>query len=209
MTSRAGRIALLAASLVLLGGTPAAAGRPYKQELPVPPAAVPGGDGAYEMRLQHGSRRPSTPTCRRRRSGLQRRRQPPSWPGPTIIAEKGTPTTVRWLTDLLPTHVLPLFDPTMPDMMPAVSALTPARRVRERRVGRQPVRDRRPAAGGDAGGRLPERAARDDGSSTTTTSTVQTRLNVYAGLAGGYLLRDADTGREGDRSTSSGAYELP
>ena len=212
MSSRAVLAALCTLSLAAVAAGPAQAGlTPYKQELPVPAAAVPGDDGVYLMRLTQFTQTvhpdlPPTPVW-----GYTDGRSAPSWPGPTIVATRGTPSVVKWTTDLPSTHLLPQVDPTMPGMMPAVAALTH-------------LHGAFVSAGSDGnpyatGALLPGQtqvATYPNAQSATTLFYHdhvhgQTRLNVYAGLAGGYLVRDADdTGREGDPlDVPGGAYELP
>jgi spore coat protein A, manganese oxidase len=212
MTSRLTRIFLCAFAMVLGAAAPAAAApAPYKQELPVPAAAVPSSDGTYRMRLTqlqqvvHPDLPPTTVW------GYTDGHSPPAWPGPTIVARRGTPTVVRWTNDLPATHLLPHLDPTMPEMTPAVAALTH-------------LHGAFVAAGSD-GNPYATDALLSGATQVTTYPNAQaattlfyhdhvhgqTRLNVYAGLAGGYLLRDADdTGLEGaPLDVPGGAYELP
>jgi spore coat protein A, manganese oxidase len=133
-------------------------------------------------------------------------------PGYVVEVQKGTPTTVRYGNALPGRH---LFDNVVPDPMHA-----PA-----------PVRTNAHLHGGFVAGAsdgnpyADPREYKPDEVQTVTYPNAQaatmlwyhdhadqiTRLNVYAGLAGVYLIRDAsDTGAEPNRlGVPGGAYEVP
>ena len=211
MSHRRRWITSCAVAGVLLSPGAAIALTPFKQPLPVPPAAKPAGDGIYRMRLTQVMQQVHPDLPPTAVWGYTDGTAAPSWPGPTIVARRGVPTQVRWLQDLPQQHLLPMVDPTMPDMPHAVRALT---HLHGAFVGA--ASDGNPFAteGLLRGGIQSTRYVNDQPATTLfyhDHAHGMTRLNVYAGLAGGYLLRDAgDTGREGDPlDVPGGAYELP
>jgi FtsP/CotA-like multicopper oxidase with cupredoxin domain len=124
----------------------------------------------------------------------------PLYPGPTIEVQKGVPTTVVYANQLPSTHLLPVDTSIVPGGDPAVRVLTHLH-------------------GGFVSGADDGNPFHTEFSNEYTQGQVQavtypneqpaatlwyhdhalaiTRLNVYAGLAGYYLIRDSDdTGNE-------------
>ncbi len=195
--------------------TPATLDR-FIDPLPIPPVLTPDRDrfphtDYYEVRMsQFGSRLhsqlPETVLW-----GYGK-----GFPGPTIEARRGRKTRVRWINDDLPQrHLLePAIDPTIyhgreyPDVRTVVhlhGAFV------------APESDGQPDAWSTPGGR--ETGERYYGNEFTYPNDQPatmlwyhdhgmhtTRLNVYAGLAGLYFIRDDDEDRLG---LPSGEYEIP
>ena len=138
----------------------------------------------------------------------------PLYPGPTIEVQQGTPTTVSYTNQLPAAHLLPLDTSIVPQADPTVRALTHLH-------------------GGFVSGADDGNAHHTDfeheyrqGQTQTVTypneqppatlwyhdhAVAITRLNVYAGLAAHYLVRDAnDTGQEPNPiGLPGGRYEIP
>jgi FtsP/CotA-like multicopper oxidase with cupredoxin domain len=147
--------------------------------------------------------------------------------GPTIVAERGTPTTVTY-ANALPTKHLLNVDPTLMQMKGKPVNSRILTHLHGGHIG--PLDDGNPYAGG----KLPNDQVVDDFRSGQTQKAIYrndqeaaliwyhdhalgiTRLNVMAGLAGAYLVRDSvDNGEGGDFSAfgggtlPSGPYEVP
>src|SRR5215218_2002128 len=138
----------------------------------------------------------------------------PLYPGPTIEVQKGIPTAVTYENRLPTEHLLPLDTNIVPEGDPTVRALTHLHGGF--------------VSGADDGNPYHtqfEDEYRQGESQTVTYPNEQpattlwyhdhaiaiTRLNVYAGLAAYYLIRDGnDTGHEPNPiGIPSGAYEIP
>ena len=184
---------------------------PYRVALPIPPKARPGLDGVY--RISAGQFRqalhPMLPAVKVWGYDDGKTRL---YPGPTIEVQKGRSTTVRFTNNLPETHLLPVND----------------RLVGER--GSDP-RILTHLHGGFVSGRsdgnpYATRNEFENGESQTVRYPPQpratalwyhdhalgmTRLNVYAGLAGYFLVRDQyDTGKEPNPiGIPGGDYEIP
>jgi spore coat protein A len=135
------------------------------------------------------------------------------WPGPTFEVRKNEPVSVKW-TNRLPTqHFLPL-DYTIHGEGLDVPPVRTVTHIHGARV--MPNSDGYPDAWVTSDGRVgPVRAADpchypNDQAATTLWyhdhALGITRLNVYAGLAGFYLIRDPE---EDSLNLPSGVYEIP
>jgi spore coat protein A, manganese oxidase len=135
------------------------------------------------------------------------------WPGPTFETRKGQPIAVKW-TNRLPTkHFLPL-DYTIHGEEENVPQVRTVTHVHGARV--MPDSDGYPDAWASSDGRAGAVRAADpchypnDQPATTLWyhdhAIGITRLNIYAGLAGFYLIRDPE---EDSLDLPSGAYEIP
>ncbi len=135
------------------------------------------------------------------------------WPGPTFEVRKGQPLWVKWRNQLPTKHFLPL-DYSIHGAGQDVPQVRTVTHVHGARV--MPESDGYPDAWVTSNGRRgPVRAADpchypNEQSATTLWyhdhALGITRLNVYAGLAGFYLIRDPE---EEGLNLPSGAYEMP
>jgi spore coat protein A, manganese oxidase len=182
--------------------------------LPIPVKATPVGPNTY-----HITQRQTQQTLHPRLGkttvwGYDDGSHGPLYPGPTIEVKKGTPTTVRYTNQLPKTHLLPVDTSIVPGGKATVRTLTHLH-------------------GGFVSGANDGNpyATKLNGEKTRgETQTVHypnkqraatlwyhdhaiaiTRLNVYAGLAGYYLIRDKnDTGHEPNPiGIPGGNYEIP
>jgi spore coat protein A len=187
----------------------------YRVPLPVPPKAVPVG-GVYKISAEQFTQalHPNLPEVKvwGYNDGKTR-----LYPGPTIEVQKGEMTTVEF-TNLLPQEHLLLVDPDVPGVGPPDGRGTDTRILTHLHGG---------FVSGDNDGNP---HATQDEFETGETQRVEyppqprattlwyhdhalgmTRLNVYAGLAGFFLVRDQnDTGEEPNPiGIPGGAYEVP
>jgi spore coat protein A, manganese oxidase len=135
------------------------------------------------------------------------------WPGPTFEVHKGQPISVKWTNQLPTKHFLPL-DYTIHGEEQDVPEVRTVTHVHGARV--MPDSDGYPDAWITSDGRAGSVRAADpchypnDQPATTLWyhdhSIGITRLNIYAGLAGFYLVRDPE---EDALNLPSGAYEIP
>jgi spore coat protein A len=135
------------------------------------------------------------------------------WPGPTFEVRKGQPVSVKWINQLPKKHFLPL-DYTIHGEGQNVPEVRTVTHIHGARV--MPESDGYPDSWVTSDGRTgPVRAADpchypNDQAATTLWyhdhALGITRLNVYAGLAGFYLIRDP--GEDG-LNLPSGQYEIP
>jgi len=135
------------------------------------------------------------------------------WPGPTFEVRKGQPISVKWTNQLPTKHFLPL-DYTIHGEEQDVPEVRSVTHVHGARV--MPDSDGYPDAWVTSDGRTGSVRAADpchypnDQNATTLWyhdhAIGITRLNIYAGLAGFYLIRDAE---EDNLNLPSGAYEIP
>ena len=136
-----------------------------------------------------------------------------SWPGPTLEVRRGEPLFVKW-SNLLPTkHFLPV-DPTIHGAGEGVPEVRTVAHVHGAQV--MPDSDGYPDAWVTSDGKAGSVAAADpchypnDQAATTLWyhdhALGITRLNVYAGLAGFYLIRDD---QEDALNLPNGPYEIP
>ncbi len=135
------------------------------------------------------------------------------WPGPTLEARKGQPLSVAWINRLPTRHFLPL-DYTIHGGGHDVPAVRTVTHVHGARV--MPDSDGYPDAWVTSDGRRgpvrPDNPCHYPNDQAGTTLWYHdhaigiTRLNIYAGLAGFYLIRDPE---EDQLNLPSGAYEMP
>ena len=135
------------------------------------------------------------------------------WPGPTIEVRQGQPISIKWINQLPSKHLLPL-DYTIHGEGRDVPQVRTVTHVHGARV--LPDSDGYPDAWVTADGHMgPVRAADPCHYPNAQAAATLwyhdhalgiTRLNVYAGLAGTYLIRDAE---EDKLNLPTGAYEIP
>jgi spore coat protein A, manganese oxidase len=135
------------------------------------------------------------------------------WPGPTFEVRKGEPISVQWMNQLPTKHFLPL-DYTIHGEEQDVPEVRTVTHVHGARV--MPDSDGYPDAWVTSDGRSGALRAADpchypnEQNATTLWyhdhSIGVTRLNIYAGLAGFYLIRDPE---EDAFNLPSGPYEIP
>jgi spore coat protein A len=136
-----------------------------------------------------------------------------SWPGPTIEVRRGEAVAVKWINQLPTRHFLPI-DPTIHGSEEGVPEVRTVTHVHGAQV--LPDSDGYPDAwvtsDGKAGTVVPADPAHYPNNQAATTLWYHdhalgiTRLNVYAGLAGFYLIRDET---EDALNLPSGDYEIP
>lgn len=136
-----------------------------------------------------------------------------SWPGPTIEARSGTPVSINWTSKLPTTHLLPI-----DHSIHGADASLPAVRNVAHLHGAcaLPDDDGYPeawfTAHGEHGPRFNPRPSAYPNCQPSTTLWYHdhclgiTRLNVYAGLAGFYLIRDE---AEKNLNLPQGDFEIP
>jgi spore coat protein A, manganese oxidase len=135
------------------------------------------------------------------------------WPGPTFESRRGDSLFVRWINQLPTQHFLPV-DPTIHGSEEGVPEVRTITHVHGAQV--LPESDGYPDAWVTSDGKAGPVGAADPSHypnhQPATTLWYHdhalgiTRLNVYAGLAGCYLIRDAE---EDALNLPSGAYEIP
>jgi len=135
------------------------------------------------------------------------------WPGPTIELRKGEPLSVKWLNQLPRKHFLPV-DTTIHGSEEGVPEVRTITHVHGAQV--MPDSDGYPDSWVTPDGRLgPVPCANPSHYPNHQSATTLwyhdhalgiTRLNVYAGLAGFYLIRDPE---EDALNLPGGAYEIP
>jgi spore coat protein A, manganese oxidase len=181
----------------------------YVTPLSIPPVIRPKNDGApvqIHMRpFSHKAHRDLPATMMWGYNGI--------WPGPTLEVRKSQPIRVKWINQLPTKHFLPL-DYTIHGEEQDVPEVRTVTHVHGARV--MPDSDGYPDAWVTSDGRTGSMRAADpchypnDQNATTLWyhdhSIGITRLNIYAGLAGFYLIRDPE---EDALNLPSGAYEIP
>jgi spore coat protein A len=181
----------------------------YVTSLAIPPVIRPlSGAAPVEIRMRpfrHQAHRDLPATAMWGYNGM--------WPGPTFEVRKGQPLSVKWVNQLPTKHFLPL-DYTIHGEEENVPPVRTVTHVHGARV--MPDSDGYPDAWVTSDGRSGAvRAANpcfypNDQAATTLWyhdhAIGITRLNIYAGLAGFYLIRDAE---EESLNLPSGAYEIP
>ena len=135
------------------------------------------------------------------------------WPGPTFEVRRGEPLFVKWSNHLPTKHFLPV-DPTIHGAGEGVPEVRTVTHLHGARV--MPDSDGYPDAWVTSDGKAGVVSAADpchypnDQAATTLWyhdhALGITRLNVYAGLAGFYLIRDDE---EDALNLPSGPYEIP
>jgi spore coat protein A len=136
-----------------------------------------------------------------------------SWPGPTIEVRRGEAVAIKWINQLPTRHFLPI-DPTIHGSEDGVPEVRTVTHVHGAQV--LPDSDGYPDAwvtsDGKAGAVTPADPAHYPNNQAATTLWYHdhalgiTRLNVYAGLAGFYLIRDE---MEDALNLPGGDYEIP
>lgn len=136
-----------------------------------------------------------------------------TYPGPTLEVNRGSPTRIRWKNHLPTTHFLPV-DTTIHGAEADVPAVRTVVHVHGHKV--LPESDGYPEAWFTSDGRTgphynphPYEYPNDQHATTLwyhDHSLGITRLNVYAGLAGFYLIRDP---HEASLNLPKGRYEIP
>jgi spore coat protein A, manganese oxidase len=186
---------------------------PYVDALPIPPTIRATGTSGevivLEMRqFQQKVHRDLPPTTLWGYNG--------SWPGPTIEAESGKLLSINWISKLPPTHLLPIDH----SIHGAESSLPAVRNVAHLHGAcTMPDDDGYPEAwftaqgeNGPHGSKFNPRPSVYPNCQPSTALWYHdhclgiTRLNVYAGLSGFYLIRD-----EAEKSFNlpQGDYEIP
>jgi spore coat protein A, manganese oxidase len=135
------------------------------------------------------------------------------WPGPTLEARKGQPFSIKWSNELPTKHFLPI-DYTIHGSEENVPEVRTVTHIHGAQV--LPDSDGYPDAwvtsDGKSGPAFASNPTRHPNDQAATTLWYHdhalgiTRLNVYAGLAGMYLIRDAE---EDALNLPSGPYEIP
>jgi spore coat protein A, manganese oxidase len=136
-----------------------------------------------------------------------------TWPGPTIEAQSGSPLNINWVSKLPATHLLPIDH----SIHGAESTLPPVRNVAHLHGAcALPDDDGYPeawfTAHGEHGPKFNPRPSSYPNCQPSATLWYHdhalgiTRLNVYAGLAGFYLLRDE---AEKTLNLPQGEFEIP
>jgi spore coat protein A len=182
---------------------------PYVDRLPIHPVVRPPvHGGAIDIRMRefrHKAHRDLRPTTLWGYNGM--------WPGPTIDVQKGQPLFVKWTNELPTKHFLPI-DTTIHGAEETLPKVRTVVHVHGAHV--LPESDGYPDAWFTSDGKT---GARYDSSSCHYPNDQQatllwyhdhaigiTRLNIYAGLAGFYVIRDA---QEDALNLPSGSFEIP
>jgi spore coat protein A len=171
----------------------------YMDPLPIPGVATPAGPnyyeiGAYQIQQQLHSQLPPTTVY-----GYGTSEATASYPGPTIVAQKGVPISIMWTNHLPMTHILDYaIDPTLPRAM-TTTGVPITTHVHGAEV--EPQSDGGPMTWFTAD--FAETGPAFAGPikhypNTQLASTIwyhdhafgYTRHNVYAGLAGYYIITD-------------------
>jgi len=181
----------------------------YVTPFSIPPVIRPSG-GAAPLRIhmrqfQHKAHRDLPPATMWGYNGM--------WPGPTFEVRKGQPIAVKWTNQLPTKHFLPL-DYTIHGEEQDVPQVRTVTHVHGAQV--MPDSDGYPDAWVTSDGRTGSALAADpchypnDQPATTLWyhdhAIGITRLNVYSGLAGFYLIRDPE---EDSLNLPRGVYEIP
>jgi len=208
--------AVLATTFVVASSALAQAGSPpltkYVDPLPIPSVHVPVATGAvteYEVNMEQVTQQLHSelpPTTLWTYSGV--------YPGPTFETRRGEVVQVTWTSSLPDTHILPV-DYTLPDMLHDEPEV---RTVVHRHGGLQPgIFDGGPddwftPGFTEVGHTYPGNVYTYPNEQPAATiwyhdhAAGVTRLNVYAGLAGFWLIRDDE---EDALNLPSGPYEIP
>lgn len=185
----------------------------FVDELPIPPVLTPlsqGEDSAYyEVEMKCGSHkfhRDFNETLIYGFNGI--------YPGPTIETRRGETLHVKWINHLPLDHFLPV-DPTLHDSMPPNPEVRTVVHLHGANVA--PDSDGHPQAWfsrnfEDVGENFSRQVYLYPNDQQATTLWYHdhalgvTRLNVYAGLAGFYLIHDS---KEEDLDLPTGKYDIP
>lgn len=187
---------------------------PFVDALPIPPVAqptsgTPGGAATYTLAVRQALQRLHRDLPLTTIWGYNG-----SFPGPTIEARRDQPVTVTWVNDLrdalgqlLTTHYLPvdqcLHGPDMTGSVPLTVTHLHGAKV-------APQFDGYPEDAFPPGAQSPAYTYPNGQRATTLWyhdhALGLTRLNVYMGLAGAYIIREAS---EGILNLPSGRYDVP
>jgi spore coat protein A, manganese oxidase len=181
---------------------------PFVDPLPVPPVIRSTGEQALTIRLRqfmHKAHRDLAATRMWGYNGM--------WPGPTLEVRKGIATNVRWLSELPGRHFLPI-DTTIHGADKAIPEVRTVTHLHGAKV--MPEDDGYPEAwitpDGKTGPSFTSVSAHYPNDQAASTLWYHdhalgiTRLNVYAGLAGTYVIRDRE---EDALSLPSGPFDIP
>jgi len=204
--------ALLASKVA--AAPPGLALRHFTIPLPIPPKATPVAANTYHLTQRQTLQTLHPQLGQTAVWGYDDGTLGPLYPGPTIEVQKGTAITIGYENRLPTTHPLPVDTSIVPQGDPAVRALT---HLHGGFV--SGVDDGNPYATAFADeyrhGETQTVTYPNQQQATTLWyhdhADAVTRLNVYAGLAGFYLIRDAnDTGAEPNPiGLPGGRYEIP
>src|ERR1700678_162593 len=180
----------------------------YVTPLSVPPIIRPQAGAMVPIHMRpfrHKAHRDLPPTKMWGYNGM--------WPGPTFEVRKSQPVSVKWINKLPTKHFLPL-DYTIHGEEQSVPEVRTVTHLHGARV--LPENDGYPDAwvtsDGHAGSVHPADPCHYPNDQQATALWYHdhaigiTRLNVYAGLAGFYLIRDPE---EEDLNLPGGSYEIP
>jgi spore coat protein A, manganese oxidase len=180
----------------------------YVTPLSIPPVIRPQSAGRIPIRMvpfRHQAHRDLPPATIWGYNGL--------WPGPTFEVRKGQPFSIKWSNLLPTTHFLPI-DYTIHGSEETVPEVRTVTHVHGAQV--WPESDGYPDSwftsdgkNGSVPGANPTHYPNDQSARSLwyhDHALGITRLNVYAGLAGFYLIRDDE---EDALNLPSGAYEIP
>jgi spore coat protein A len=192
--------------------TPAAL-QGFATALPVPPKARPVGRNAYAIAARPGTAKVHPSFGRTRIWGYDDGSgRGVASPGYTIEVQKGTPTTVSFTNALPAQH---MFDSVVPDYMHAGSAVRMNTHLHGGYVSAESDGNPYEYAAEYLPGQVQTVVYPNEQASSLLWyhdhADQITRLNVYAGLVGLYIIRDAaDTGLEPNpMGVPGGAYEIP
>ena len=218
-------IPILAAALALVAASPAVAQAPpldgatlpkYVDPLPIPSVLVTSPLATYDLYMRQGTAQ----------------LLPTGWPqstvwgfttgetagylGPTLVAESGSPISVRWHNELPVPHLLPSsIDTTIDGRHAAGDSISPEDWLKSRAVTHLHGGNVDPASdGGPDDWFLPGMSKLDEYPNDQDAATLWyhdhalgiTRLNPYLGLAGGYVVTDP---YERSLNLPGGAYDIP
>jgi spore coat protein A len=180
----------------------------YVTPLAVPPVIRPASGGVVPIRMvpfQHRAHRDLPAATMWGYNG--------SWPGPTLEARQGRPFSIRWSNHLPIQHFLPV-DTTIHGSEEGVPEVRTVTHVHGAQV--WPDSDGYPDAWVTSDGKSGPVAAADPAHFPNQQAAATlwyhdhalgiTRLNVYAGLAGFFLIRDDE---EDALHLPAGPYEIP
>jgi spore coat protein A len=194
------------ADVTTSGGLPRLAS--YVDALPIPPVIRPVNGNPLDIRMK-----PFRQQIHRDLPPTHLWGYNSSWPGPTIEVRKGESLAVKWTNELPTKHFLPI-DTTVHGSEADVPQVRTVVHVHGAQT--LPDSDGYPDAWVTSDGKMgPVKAAnpcRYPNAQEATTLWYHdhaigiTRLNIYAGLAGFYLIRDEE---EDGLNLPSGEYEIP
>ncbi len=181
---------------------------PFVDPLPVPPMIRPAAGQAVTIRLRQFMHKAHRDLPAGRMWGYNG-----MWPGPTLEVRKGVPTNVRWVSELPTRHFLPI-DTTIHGADKSVPEVRTVAHLHGGKV--MPEDDGYPEAwitpDGKTGPSFTSVSAHYPNDQSASTLWYHdhalgiTRLNVYAGLAGTYVIRDPE---EDALGLPSGPFDIP